>query len=190
MGIVVSRASNADGSLACRTEQRQRSSVTEIFEPFGTRRDVWLSVFPEGWENSERQSSRRKDLVCHHDRPAFQRTWPPDPLCSSILPGGPVDSFHWQASSRPGSGGGRRGARLLCLLLRQRKPRVHGTEAPADEGGFMTKVFAAAAQGCTAALVAAILSAMCEPLVNRPGPDPGPCPAATNVSREQNLSNP
>ena len=34
----------------------------------------------------------------------------------------------------------------------------------------MTKVFAAAAQGCTAALVAAILSAMCEPLVNRPGP--------------------
>ena len=31
----------------------------------------------------------------------------------------------------------------------------------------MTKVFAAAAQGCTAALVAAILSAMCEPLVNR-----------------------
>eukprot|EP00437_Effrenium_voratum_P011134 CAMPEP_0181421480 /NCGR_PEP_ID=MMETSP1110-20121109/13119_1 /TAXON_ID=174948 /ORGANISM="Symbiodinium sp., Strain CCMP421" /LENGTH=306 /DNA_ID=CAMNT_0023544545 /DNA_START=74 /DNA_END=994 /DNA_ORIENTATION=+ len=40
-------------------------------------------------------------------------------------------------------------------------------EAPAEEGGFMTKVFAAAAQGCTAALVAAILSAMCEPLVNR-----------------------
>lgn len=36
-----------------------------------------------------------------------------------------------------------------------------------DASAFFTKVFAAAAQGCTAALVAAILSAMCEPLVNR-----------------------
>ena len=42
-------------------------------------------------------------------------------------------------------------------------------QAPEEEGGFFTKVFAAAAQGCTAALVAAILSAMCEPLVNRWG---------------------
>jgi len=33
--------------------------------------------------------------------------------------------------------------------------------------GFMTKVFAAAAQGATAAFVAAILSAVCEPVVNR-----------------------
>ncbi|CAJ1348281.1 unnamed protein product, partial [Effrenium voratum] len=40
------------------------------------------------------------------------------------------------------------------------------TEEPQGDN-FMTKVFAAAAQGCTAALVAAILSAMCEPLVNR-----------------------
>jgi len=39
-------------------------------------------------------------------------------------------------------------------------------EAPA-EAGFATKVFAAAAQGMTAAIVAAILSAICEPLVNR-----------------------
>ncbi|CAE7198928.1 unnamed protein product [Symbiodinium sp. CCMP2592] len=38
---------------------------------------------------------------------------------------------------------------------------------PEDASAFFTKVFAAAAQGCTAALVAAILSAMCEPLVNR-----------------------
>ena len=38
---------------------------------------------------------------------------------------------------------------------------------PRQGDNFMTKVFAAAAQGCTAALVAAILSAMCEPLVNR-----------------------
>ncbi|CAJ1406667.1 unnamed protein product [Effrenium voratum] len=41
------------------------------------------------------------------------------------------------------------------------------TEEPQLGDNFMTKVFAAAAQGCTAALVAAILSAMCEPLVNR-----------------------
>ncbi|CAK9005769.1 unnamed protein product [Durusdinium trenchii] len=41
-------------------------------------------------------------------------------------------------------------------------------EEAEDEGdNFFSKVFAAAAQGCTAAFVAAILSAMCEPLVNR-----------------------
>ncbi|CAE6926975.1 unnamed protein product [Symbiodinium natans] len=44
---------------------------------------------------------------------------------------------------------------------------VVADDAPADDGGFFTKVFAAAAQGCTAALVAAILSAICEPFVNR-----------------------
>jgi len=36
-----------------------------------------------------------------------------------------------------------------------------------EENGFLTKVIGAAAQGATAALVAAILSAMTEPLVNR-----------------------
>jgi len=40
-------------------------------------------------------------------------------------------------------------------------------EESADSENFLSKVFAAAAQGCTAAFVAAILSAMCEPLVNR-----------------------
>ncbi|CAJ1444909.1 unnamed protein product [Effrenium voratum] len=40
-------------------------------------------------------------------------------------------------------------------------------EAEPDTDSFFTKVFAAAAQGCTAALVAAILSACAEPLVNR-----------------------
>jgi len=38
---------------------------------------------------------------------------------------------------------------------------------PEEGDNFFSKVFAAAAQGCTAAFVAAILSAMCEPLVNR-----------------------
>eukprot|EP00448_Togula_jolla_P023839 CAMPEP_0170592260 /NCGR_PEP_ID=MMETSP0224-20130122/12833_1 /TAXON_ID=285029 /ORGANISM="Togula jolla, Strain CCCM 725" /LENGTH=166 /DNA_ID=CAMNT_0010916161 /DNA_START=49 /DNA_END=546 /DNA_ORIENTATION=+ len=38
---------------------------------------------------------------------------------------------------------------------------------PPAEKGFMTKIVSAAAQGCTAATVAAILSAFTEPLVNR-----------------------
>lgn len=48
-------------------------------------------------------------------------------------------------------------------------PRALVVADEAEEPGenFFTKVFAAAAQGCTAAFVAAILSAMCEPLVNR-----------------------
>jgi len=41
------------------------------------------------------------------------------------------------------------------------------TEAPKAESGFFTKVAGAAAQGATAALVAAALSACTEPLVNR-----------------------
>jgi len=56
----------------------------------------------------------------------------------------------WSSKSEPSS---------LALV-------VAGEEAPA-ESTFMTKVFAAAAQGATAAFVAAILSAVCEPLVNR-----------------------
>jgi len=46
---------------------------------------------------------------------------------------------------------------------------VAAGEAEADTAGpsFFTKVFAAAAQGMTAAVVAALLSAVCEPLVNR-----------------------
>ncbi|CAJ1398431.1 unnamed protein product [Effrenium voratum] len=63
---------------------------------------------------------------------------------------------------------------VFCVLDLWRTPAdvprhlalVVADEQP-DPEGFMTKVFAAAAQGCTAALVAAILSAMCEPLVNR-----------------------
>ncbi|CAE7614492.1 Cacna1s, partial [Symbiodinium sp. CCMP2456] len=102
VGIVVSRASNVDGSLVRGTEQRQRSSVSEIFEHFGTSASCLVDL------------------------------WTPS---TGKLP------------------------RDLALAV--------ADEAPADEGGFMTKVFAAAAQGCTAALVAAILSAMCEPLVNR-----------------------
>eukprot|EP00434_Breviolum_minutum_P014819 symbB.v1.2.013067.t1/scaffold907.1/size153227/12 len=44
---------------------------------------------------------------------------------------------------------------------------VVAEETEDESGTFFTKVFAAAAQGCTAALIAAVLSAMCEPLVNR-----------------------
>ena len=54
VGIVVSRASNVDVSLVCGTEQSQRSSVAEIFKHFGTCRAIWLSVFPEEWENSDK----------------------------------------------------------------------------------------------------------------------------------------
>eukprot|EP00490_Sorites_sp_Unknown_P029304 CAMPEP_0114666304 /NCGR_PEP_ID=MMETSP0191-20121206/32326_1 /TAXON_ID=126664 /ORGANISM="Sorites sp." /LENGTH=81 /DNA_ID=CAMNT_0001913617 /DNA_START=56 /DNA_END=297 /DNA_ORIENTATION=+ len=64
---------------------------------------------------------------------------------------------------------------VLCTLLElwsapSGLPRalVEGEiEHPVPENNFFSKVFAAAAQGCTAAFVAAILSAMCEPLVNR-----------------------
>eukprot|EP00441_Pelagodinium_beii_P030994 CAMPEP_0197708778 /NCGR_PEP_ID=MMETSP1338-20131121/128123_1 /TAXON_ID=43686 ORGANISM="Pelagodinium beii, Strain RCC1491" /NCGR_SAMPLE_ID=MMETSP1338 /ASSEMBLY_ACC=CAM_ASM_000754 /LENGTH=327 /DNA_ID=CAMNT_0043292709 /DNA_START=64 /DNA_END=1048 /DNA_ORIENTATION=- len=44
---------------------------------------------------------------------------------------------------------------------------VADAEDAVVDNGFLTKVFAAAAQGATAAIVAAILSAVCEPLVNR-----------------------
>jgi len=45
---------------------------------------------------------------------------------------------------------------------------VAAGEEPAEESSaFFSKVFAAAAQGMTAALVAAMLSAVCEPVVNR-----------------------
>eukprot|EP00425_Heterocapsa_triquetra_P021761 CAMPEP_0195154408 /NCGR_PEP_ID=MMETSP0448-20130528/183637_1 /TAXON_ID=66468 /ORGANISM="Heterocapsa triquestra, Strain CCMP 448" /LENGTH=302 /DNA_ID=CAMNT_0040193181 /DNA_START=58 /DNA_END=966 /DNA_ORIENTATION=- len=47
------------------------------------------------------------------------------------------------------------------------KPGVAMVESGEEESGFMTKVFAAAAQGATAATVAAILSACTEPVVNR-----------------------
>ncbi|CAE7319846.1 POLD1 [Symbiodinium sp. CCMP2456] len=54
----------------------------------------------------------------------------------------------------------------LALVIAEDPPQ--NVELPQHEdAGFFTKVFAAAAQGCTAALVAAVLSAMCEPLVNR-----------------------
>eukprot|EP00448_Togula_jolla_P023100 CAMPEP_0170591238 /NCGR_PEP_ID=MMETSP0224-20130122/12296_1 /TAXON_ID=285029 /ORGANISM="Togula jolla, Strain CCCM 725" /LENGTH=199 /DNA_ID=CAMNT_0010915087 /DNA_START=60 /DNA_END=655 /DNA_ORIENTATION=- len=47
-------------------------------------------------------------------------------------------------------------------------PAPAGTvSAPPADKGFMTKIVSAAAQGCTAATVAAILSAFTEPLVNR-----------------------
>lgn len=39
--------------------------------------------------------------------------------------------------------------------------------SPQKPDGFMTKVFAAAAQGATAAMIAALLSAVSEPIVNR-----------------------
>eukprot|EP00448_Togula_jolla_P017270 CAMPEP_0170591660 /NCGR_PEP_ID=MMETSP0224-20130122/12518_1 /TAXON_ID=285029 /ORGANISM="Togula jolla, Strain CCCM 725" /LENGTH=153 /DNA_ID=CAMNT_0010915531 /DNA_START=205 /DNA_END=663 /DNA_ORIENTATION=+ len=45
-------------------------------------------------------------------------------------------------------------------------PAPAETVPPADKG-FVTKIVSAAAQGCTAATVAAILSAFTEPLVNR-----------------------
>jgi hypothetical protein len=44
---------------------------------------------------------------------------------------------------------------------------VAAEEGAPDASNFLTKVFAAAAQGATAAIVAALLSAICEPLVNR-----------------------
>jgi len=58
---------------------------------------------------------------------------------------------------------------LLCSPRAVPRALVVADEAPADDDGdtFFTKVFAAAAQGCTAAFVAAILSAMSEPVVNR-----------------------
>ncbi|CAE7945479.1 mco, partial [Symbiodinium necroappetens] len=50
-------------------------------------------------------------------------------------------------------------------------PRDHSSVATAAAAAaapnFFSKVFAAGAQGATAAFVAAILSAICEPLVNR-----------------------
>merc|ERR1719229_1407704 len=57
----------------------------------------------------------------------------------------------------------------LHLLSTGRAPGVAMVEAgEADEGpNFMTKVVSAAAQGATAATVAALLSAVTEPLVNR-----------------------
>lgn len=47
------------------------------------------------------------------------------------------------------------------------KASVLQRQAAAASAGFATKVFAAAAQGATAATVAAVLSAMTEPMVNR-----------------------
>lgn len=58
-----------------------------------------------------------------------------------------------------------RGARSAPGLAQVESPSVE-TSSP-DESNFMSKVFAAAAQGATAATVAAILSACTEPLVNR-----------------------
>jgi len=72
--------------------------------------------------------------------------------------------------------GQRRGAGFAVLVaaaivcsLQSRPGQVALVEAEEAEpdNSFFTKVFAAAAQGMTAALVAAILSAVCEPLVNR-----------------------
>jgi len=62
------------------------------------------------------------------------------------------------------------GAAVLCTLQSLSPGQdlaVVVADAGADTEGFFTKVFAAAAQGATAAMVAAILSAICEPLVNR-----------------------
>jgi len=64
------------------------------------------------------------------------------------------------------------GAAALCTLQSLTAPArdlaiVAVADAEDGEDSFMTKVFAAAAQGATAAFVAAILSAVCEPLVNR-----------------------
>eukprot|EP00435_Cladocopium_sp_Y103_P000453 s4307_g1.t1 len=57
---------------------------------------------------------------------------------------------------------------LLCSPRAVPRALVVAEEAAEDDGDtFFTKVFAAAAQGCTAAFVAAILSAMSEPVVNR-----------------------
>eukprot|EP00434_Breviolum_minutum_P033030 symbB.v1.2.029222.t1/scaffold3173.1/size63673/3 len=51
--------------------------------------------------------------------------------------------------------------------LPTRDESVVQTNAVAASANFFSKVFAAGAQGATAAFVAAILSAICEPLVNR-----------------------
>lgn len=48
-----------------------------------------------------------------------------------------------------------------------RQPGLAMVQAAEGEGNFFSKVFAAAAQGATAAAVAAVLSACTEPLVNR-----------------------
>jgi len=73
----------------------------------------------------------------------------------------------------------RRSGRLLVLALASclvfqyiswTYPGAARAEVPSpepEENGFLTKVIGAAAQGATAAFVAAILSAMTEPLVNR-----------------------
>jgi len=70
--------------------------------------------------------------------------------------------------------GQRRGAGFAALVaaaivcsLQSRPGQVALVEAEEADSSFFTKVFAAAAQGMTAAMVAAILSAVCEPLVNR-----------------------
>ncbi|CAJ1398430.1 unnamed protein product [Effrenium voratum] len=58
-------------------------------------------------------------------------------------------------------------ARTLALGQLPRDNSPVTTSAAAASATFFTKVFAAGAQGATAAFVAAILSAMAEPLVNR-----------------------
>jgi len=59
------------------------------------------------------------------------------------------------------------GSRTWALGTLPRDESVVATNAVAAGANFFSKVFAAGAQGATAAFVAAILSAICEPLVNR-----------------------
>ncbi|CAK9004693.1 unnamed protein product [Durusdinium trenchii] len=58
-------------------------------------------------------------------------------------------------------------SRNWALGTLPRDESVVATSAVAAGANFFSKVFAAGAQGATAAFVAAILSAICEPLVNR-----------------------
>merc|ERR1719464_2407899 len=61
-------------------------------------------------------------------------------------------------ASRPG----------LAAVEKEFTNKIKKSETPPPEdAGFVTKVFSAAVQGATAAMVAAVLSACTEPIVNR-----------------------